>query len=544
MIRWRSSCSLLTSCLARRHAPVALHSSSAQAAIVRGKTTTAGTSISSTIDFSDTKTSFQNKSTYELWRAFVLFKLFKYEKLVDKSEKLLGLLKSIVGDRLFTKVMKATIFGHFVAGETGEEVNSTLTRLESQGILPILAYSAEDDVTESETKSTSERDAATERACDNNLKNAIDCLNVVADASQYPFSATKITGLGHTSLLLLLSEVLVGSEKVFSLLADKPDMLEGVVTSDSFLRGTEKMKLGFKENEVEKLWKTLKTNYDNKLNFFEWNDAFLTDGSDFYEVLAKHSPHELNLPLMSEEEKDQMKSVMRRMESLADVAQERGVRLMIDAEHTYYQPAIRHITVHRLMPKYNMQYPLLYNTQQCYLRSSFNDLLRDIAASEHYGYRFAIKTVRGAYVTLEKALALKKGYPDPIWGKKSETDSSYHRILNHVLERVGEGKASIMVATHNEATVHFALKKVNELGLNKTDSSVVFGQQYGMSDNLTCTLGSSGLMAYKYTPYGPVGEVLPYLIRRANENKGMLDGAVRERSLISRELKRRLMRKN
>ena len=112
---------------------------------------------------------------------------------------------------------------------------------------------------------------------------------------------------------------------------------------------------------------------------------------------------------MSDKEKDQMKSVMRRMESLADVAQERRVRLMVDAEHTYYQPAIRHITVHRLMPKYNMQSPLIYNTQQCYLRSSFNDLLRDIAASEHYGYKFAIKTVRGAYVTLEKSLALKKG---------------------------------------------------------------------------------------------------------------------------------------
>ena len=112
---------------------------------------------------------------------------------------------------------------------------------------------------------------------------------------------------------------------------------------------------------------------------------------------------------MSEKEKEHMKGVMKRMESLADVAHERGVRLMVDAEHTYYQPAIRHITVHRLMPKYNMQLPLIYNTQQCYLRSSFDDLLRDIAASEHYGYRFAIKTVRGAYVTLEKSLALKKG---------------------------------------------------------------------------------------------------------------------------------------
>ena len=113
---------------------------------------------------------------------------------------------------------------------------------------------------------------------------------------------------------------------------------------------------------------------------------------------------------MSDKEKDQMKSVMRRVESLADVAQERGVRLMVDAEQTYYQPAIRHITVHRLMPKYNLQSPIIYNTQQCYLRSSFGDLLRDMAAADHYGYKFAVKTVRGAYLTTEKPLAHKKGH--------------------------------------------------------------------------------------------------------------------------------------
>ena len=84
--------------------------------------------------------------------------------------------------------------------------------------------------------------------------------------------------------------------------------------------------------------------------------------------LLQYSPDQPRLPVMSDKEKDQMKSVMRRVESLADVAQERGVRLMVDAEQTYYQPAIRHITVHRLMPKYNLQSPIIYNTQQCYLK--------------------------------------------------------------------------------------------------------------------------------------------------------------------------------
>ena len=126
----------------------------------------------------------------------------------------------------------------------------------------------------------------------------------------------------------------------------------------------------------------------SSIPFLQWYNLF-QPGKELYRILSNkkvlklaHYPLSLlpflfllqysldqpRLPVMSDKEKDQMKSVMRRVESLADVAQERGVRLMVDAEQTYYQPAIRHITVHRLMPKYNLQSPIIYNTQQCYLK--------------------------------------------------------------------------------------------------------------------------------------------------------------------------------
>ena len=113
--------------------------------------------------------------------------------------------------------------------------------------------------------------------------------------------------------------------------------------------------------------------------------------------------------MMNDGEQQEMNNIIRRMETLANTAQERGVKLNVDAEQTYYQPAIRHITVQLLMPKYNLKSPVIYNTQQCYLKEAFDRIQLDIAASKHYDCLFGVKTVRGAYMDSEKALAKEKG---------------------------------------------------------------------------------------------------------------------------------------
>ena len=112
---------------------------------------------------------------------------------------------------------------------------------------------------------------------------------------------------------------------------------------------------------------------------------------------------------MDDGEQQEMNNIIRRMEILAETAQQRGVKLNVDAEQTYYQPAIRHITVYLLMPKYNIKSPVIYNTQQCYLKEAFDRIQLDIAASKHYGCFFGVKTVRGAYMDSERALAKEKG---------------------------------------------------------------------------------------------------------------------------------------
>jgi proline dehydrogenase len=468
--------------------------------------------------------------------------------------------------------MKRTIYGQFVAGGDLETLRPMMEKLRSYGIRSILDYAVEDDVQnkdvymevrQKDKLDATHQDAHTppqfhisatpgtatirssartyfyqdEHKCDENMQHFLKCINVAADASQGEdaFAAIKLTGLGRTEFLLKLSEALVGTERVFRILADKPSLLDGRITADSFLNGIKQMKID--AQDIDHLFKDL--DGGGSISFLHWYNLF-QPGRELYQILSsnKYSTLQPRIPLMSDIEKDQMKSVMRRMETLSDAAQSRGVRLMVDAEQTYYQPAIRHITVHRLMPKYNLQSPVIYNTQQCYLKGVEESIALDLLTSTVTGFHYGVKLVRGAYMEQEKALALKKGYDSPIWDVKSDTDVMYHKVLENVMEKMKDGRVHVMVATHNEDTIKFAIDKM--ISLNVDRQNVAFGQLLGMCDHVTYLLGMSGYSVYKYMPYGPVEEAIPYLLRRANENKGMLAGAVRERELLSKEIKRRI----
>ncbi|XP_074062664.1 proline dehydrogenase 1, mitochondrial-like [Macrotis lagotis] len=142
----------------------------------------------------------------------------------------------------------------------------------------------------------------------------------------------------------------------------------------------------------------------------------------------------------------------------------------------------------------------------------------------------------------ERDRAAEVGYEDPINPTYEATNVMYHRCLNYVLEEIKhDGRTSVMVASHNEDTVRFTIQRMEELGLHPTDKKVYFGQLLGMCDQITFPLGQAGFPVYKYVPYGPVKEVLPYLSRRALENRGMMKGAQRERELLWKEFKRRLL---
>jgi proline dehydrogenase len=238
-----------------------------------------------------------------------------------------------------------------------------------------------------------------------------------------------------------------------------------------------------------------------------------------------------------------------RLQLLVETAQSLGVRLMVDAEQTYFQPAIDALVL-EMQRRYNRPaeeggdgagYPVVFNTYQCYLRDALPRLRTDTERARRDGFFFAAKLVRGAYMVAERRLAAEQGRESPIHSTLARTHETYHASVVHALRCVTEEGANIMLATHNQDSVELALAQMDAHRIDPRTGGVYFGQLLGMADHLTFTLGQSGFSAYKYVPYGPVHEVMPYLVRRAQENSDVLGGVEKERQLYWEELKRRLL---
>ena len=164
----------------------------------------------------------------------------------------------------------------------------------------------------------------------------------------------------------------------------------------------------------------------------------------------------------------------------------------------------------------------------------------DIELSRREGFHFAAKLVRGAYMEQERKRASTVGYQDPIHNSYEETNSSFNDILTIVLDEVHKNNAQVMVATHNEESVQHTLNLMKDMNITADEKKVFFGQLLGMCDAVTYALGVAGYSAYKYVPYGPIHEVMPYLSRRAVENRSLMKGVVKERQMLWGELMRRI----
>jgi len=234
-------------------------------------------------------------------------------------------------------------------------------------------------------------------------------------------------------------------------------------------------------------------------------------------------------------------AMMRRLDEIVGTAWELGVRLMIDAEHTYFQPCIDQAVL-RLQRKFNTEYPAVFGTYQCYLVDCASRLDTDLERARREGFHLGAKLVRGAYMVHERERAAKLGYADPILPTVQATHDSYNNAVDTLLNRCPcPEKTSVVLATHNQDSVELAagLLLANEAKVSR--DRIYFAQLLGMADHLTFPLSSAGFKAYKYLPYGPVAEVLPYLIRRAQENSDALSGAREQRAMMLGELRRRLV---
>ncbi|KAM4697688.1 hydroxyproline dehydrogenase [Rhinophrynus dorsalis] len=268
---------------------------------------------------------------------------------------------------------------------------------------------------------------------------------------------------------------------------------------------------------------------------------------------AELSPHRMvsimegedsTFPFLSDQQNLHLQRSVRRLSRIGKHACANRVRVLVDAEYTYMNPALSLVTM-AMMAQCNQSEPWIWNTYQCYLKDSFSNLSLDLERSQKLGLCFGVKLVRGAYMDKERRLAREKGYSDPIQPDWEATNRSYQRSLDKMLDLIGQDgqRYNLIIASHNEESVLHAIRRMAELGIDKGSGCVCFGQLLGMCDHVSLTLGQAGYLVYKSLPYGSVDSVLPYLIRRAQENQSVLQGIRKERDLLRRELRRRLMRR-
>ena len=387
---------------------------------------------------------------------------------------------------------------------------------------------------------------AMEMACDHHVETFITCIKT-AKANSSPkfrsFSAIKATALADPELLKLMTKVLVSYQ---SLYADINPEHPASISRAQFNTNYHKL---FKVGSPDELFDILDQDRDNSIDYLDWCHGVQVQNIETL-IASKLHKNELLHMTFNTLEKEMFCKMMKRLECIIELAQSNDVRIFIDAEQTYFQPAIDYLA-NRMMAKYNAKgskYPVIFGTYQMYLKDSTPRLKQDIARAEKFNYAFAAKLVRGAYMVSEAEYLKSQGLDMahyPIHRTIEDTHANYNGGVSFIIEKIaakqkipGSIPLEVMFASHNRYTMEHATSEVKRHQLG-SDCGVYFGQLLGMADYLTYNLGKNGFRPYKYVPFGKVREVMPYLIRRAIENGDALGGAMLEIEQAKWELNRR-----
>ena len=239
---------------------------------------------------------------------------------------------------------------------------------------------------------------------------------------------------------------------------------------------------------------------------------------------------------LSDSESQEWERIVQRYHRICSVAKECGISLLIDAEESWMQNAADELC-EQMMETYNRDRVVVYNTLQCYRWDRLDYLKQIHERSLERGFKLGFKIVRGAYMEKENERAQEMGYPTPICKDKAQTDQEFNAVLQYLIEQIPD--SGVFLGTHNEASCYLAMDLMEAGGMQPGESRIYFGQLYGMSDHISYNLAGQGYNVAKYIPFGPVKDVMPYLIRRAEENTSVAGQTNRELSLLKRERERR-----
>lgn len=236
------------------------------------------------------------------------------------------------------------------------------------------------------------------------------------------------------------------------------------------------------------------------------------------------------------EEKEEWHRVRLRLMHISETAAARNVGVLIDAEETWIQDPVDALTI-LMMDTFNKNRCVVYNTLQHYRHDRLQFLEDSYQAALERNFILGAKLVRGAYMEKERKRAAEKGYPSPIQPDKESSDRDYNAGVKFCIDHID--KVALIVASHNEYSNLYATELLMQKGLPLNHPHVHWSQLYGMSDNITFNLAHAGCSVSKYLPFGPIKDVIPYLMRRAQENTSVGGQTGRELGLIEKEFKRR-----
>lgn len=261
--------------------------------------------------------------------------------------------------------------------------------------------------------------------------------------------------------------------------------------------------------------------------------VFKVTGISRFEILEKANP---GLDKLTESERREYDEVLERVERICQAGFDANIPVFVDAEESWIQDTIDRMAF-EMMLKFNRQKAIVFNTIQMYRHDRLDYLKKCIDSSKFDHVHYGIKLVRGAYMEKERARALEKGYESPIQPNKEASDRDYDLALELILQHLEY--LALCAGTHNEKSSALLSELMTKFGVEPNDKRIYFAQLLGMSDHISYNLSYLLYNVAKYVPYGPVKEVMPYLLRRADENTSVAGQTGRELTLITKEKQRR-----
>ncbi len=261
--------------------------------------------------------------------------------------------------------------------------------------------------------------------------------------------------------------------------------------------------------------------------------VFKVTGIARFDILEKANTNE---DLLSENDKIELDGIKSRVERICKSGFDSNIPVFIDAEETWIQDIIDRIS-EEMMLKFNKEKAIIFNTLQMYRHDRIDFLEKAIIRAKNQNFHYGIKLVRGAYMEKERARAEAKGYLSPIQKDKLFSDLDYNKALEIIVKNIEI--LALCAGTHNEESSLYLTKLLQENNLEENDQRIYFAQLLGMSDHISFNLANARFNVAKYVPYGPINEVMPYLLRRADENTSVAGQTGRELSLILKEKERR-----